>query len=800
MIRVDLHAHSKYSEHPSEWFLQRLGAQESYVEPEFIYKTAKSRGMDLVTITDHNMIEGSIILQGMHPEDAFTGVESTVYFPEDECKVHILVYGLSESQFNDIQKIRTDIYEMRDFLRQENLAHAVAHATYSVNGKISIEHLEKLILLFDVFEGLNGGREDIHNTIWFKTLSSLTPDHIARLYERYRIEPFSDTPWIKGFTGGSDDHAGLFNGQSYTTAAIETANIKDFLKCIKNKEGRPAGRHNDYQSLVFMVYKVAYDFSKQKNAGKISGTIISELFNLIFEKQKLGFKDKLKIKRLKSMAKRDSHSQIYLLLYDLVDKLRPDKKLSIDEKLTIVHSKIAEITDEFLYSFFSSLTKDLESGDVINVVKNISAVLPGIFLSVPFFSSLSHMHDNRHLLQELSSRFGIGSSKRSKSILWFTDTLVDLNGVSTTLQELGWIAHNKNLDLNIVTSLRDGEINDSLPPNIVNLPHIYCIKIPDYESYELKIPSVLKSLEIIYELKPDEIYISTPGPIGLLALLAAKLLKVKCTGIYHTDFSMEVSKIIEDESVSRILGNAIKWFYEKMDEIGVFTEEYIKILADRGFDTSKMRIFNKGIDSALFHPLKSEARENDTLNDIPKGINLLYAGRVSKDKNVAFLLNVYRELIKHHDDINLVIAGDGPYLDTIKQNARDLQRVRFLGLVEHDKLPLIYSCADLLVFPSATDTFGMVVLETQSCGVPALVSDKGGPQRIVIDGETGYVIPADDKDAWVRAGLKIIKMIKKRDPAYQRMKEMARKNAVKNYDWDKVVNSIVGHDSLAVCL
>ena len=210
MIRADLHAHSKYSEHPSEWFLQRLGAQESYVEPEFIYKTAKSRGMDLVTITDHNRIEGSIILQHLHPDDTFTGVESTVYFPEDDCKVHILVYGLTERQFDDIQKIRTDIYEMRDFLRQENLAHAVAHATYAVNGKISIEHLEKLILLFDVFEGINGGREDIHNTVWLKTLSSLTPEHIARLYERYRIEPFSDTPWIKGFTGGGDDHAGLF--------------------------------------------------------------------------------------------------------------------------------------------------------------------------------------------------------------------------------------------------------------------------------------------------------------------------------------------------------------------------------------------------------------------------------------------------------------------------------------------------------------------------------------------------------------------------------------------------------------
>jgi glycosyltransferase involved in cell wall biosynthesis len=93
----------------------------------------------------------------------------------------------------------------------------------------------------------------------------------------------------------------------------------------------------------------------------------------------------------------------------------------------------------------------------------------------------------------------------------------------------------------------------------------------------------------------------------------------------------------------------------------------------------------------------------------------------------------------------------------------------------------------------------MVVLESQSCGLPALVSDKGGPQRIVIDGETGYVIPANDFEAWVRTGLKVIEMIKKRDPAYLRMKVKARDNAVKNYGWDRVVESIMGQDSIAAC-
>jgi glycosyltransferase involved in cell wall biosynthesis len=794
MIKVDLHAHSKYSEHPSEWFLQRLGAQESYVEPEFIYRAAKARGMDLVTITDHNMIEGSMLLNESHPEDTFTGVESTVYFPEDGCKVHILVYGLSGNQFSEIQKIRTDIYEMRDFLRREKLAYSVAHATYSVNGQLSIEHLEKLILLFDVFEGINGGREKIHNNVWLKTLSSLTPDHIGRLYDRYRIEPISDTPWIKGLTGGSDDHAGLFNGQSYTTVELQTASADEFLECIKNKNSIPEGRHNDYQSLVFTVYKVAYDFSKQKNEGKISGTILNQLFNLIFEKQKFGLKDRFKIRRLKSTGKKE---KIYLLLYELVNELKNNIGSTINEKLNIVHDKIAKISDEFLYGFFHSFAGDLKSGDLTHIVRNISAVLPGLFLSIPFFSSLSHMHDNRHLLEELSRRFDIDSSKKSKSILWFTDTLVDMNGVSMMLQKLGWLAYNRNLDLKIVTSLSEDEMHDSLCPNLINLPYIYSVKIPDYESYELKIPSILNSIKIIYDLEPDEIYISTPGPIGLLALLTSRLLRVKCTGIYHTDFTLEVSKLIEDESVSRLLGSMVKWFYEKMDEIGVFTEDYVSILEERGFNTSKMRIFNKGIDSALFSPHNSKKEEVERENHIPEEINLLYTGRVSKDKNVDFLMDVYRELIKHHNDINLIVAGEGPYLETLKQNSRDLERVKFLGLVENSRLPLIYSSSDVFVFPSVTDTFGMVVLESQSCGLPALVSDKGGPQKIVINGETGFVIPADDLEAWVNTGLKIIEMIKHGNPAYLRMKKKARDNAVMNYNWSKVFESIVGSQRVA---
>ena len=314
MAKVDLHVHSKFSNHPTEWFLKRLGANECYTEPDFIYQTARANGMDFVTITDHNKIEGALRLKAKHADSVITGVEFTAYFPEDQCKIHVLVYGLDEQQYQDIQRIRTDIYQLRDYLKDQDLAHAVAHATYPVNGKLKLAHLEKLILLFDHFEAINGGRNRINNETWMNILSQLTPNHISDLYNKHRIDPISDHPWEKGFTAGSDDHAGLFIGQTY--AVVEAQTAEEVIARIKAKQAYASGRHNDYKALAFTVYKVAYDFSKHKK-GMLLNSFIKSISEYAFEKRELGMADRLKLKKMKHADKKNGN-RIYRLLYDLV--------------------------------------------------------------------------------------------------------------------------------------------------------------------------------------------------------------------------------------------------------------------------------------------------------------------------------------------------------------------------------------------------------------------------------------------------------------------------------------------------
>jgi predicted metal-dependent phosphoesterase TrpH len=157
MSRCDLHLHSKFSDRSEDWLFRRFDFPDSYSDPVELYRRAKEAGMEFVTITDHDTIEGSLAIA--HLPDTFLSEQVTTYFPQDPCKISLLVWGLSETQHGEISSVRENIFELQELLQKQGLAHAVAHPLYSVNGKLSSSHLERLILLFRHFEGVNGLRD-----------------------------------------------------------------------------------------------------------------------------------------------------------------------------------------------------------------------------------------------------------------------------------------------------------------------------------------------------------------------------------------------------------------------------------------------------------------------------------------------------------------------------------------------------------------------------------------------------------------------------------------------------------------
>lgn len=401
MKKADLHVHSRYSSNPSDLLLKKFGTQESYTEVEDIYRQAKARGMDFVTVTDHNTAEGSFLLATKYPHDAFTGVELTTLFPEDGCAVHVLVYGFDAEQFRELSRRRPNIYQLRDYILTEKLAYSVAHASYSVNGKLSLAHLEKLIVLFDVFEAVNGARVASYNELLKKVLRSLTPEKFKALQERHNIKPFSDISWRKSFTGGSDEHAGLFIGDTFTSADV--TDKEDFLEALRLGRTDSGGRSNHYKTQVYTFLKIAYEFSRSRSKRR-SSRIWDELCTAVFDGKPLGWKTRIKIGHLKR-SRKEKNRAVAHQVDALVKRLVEDSKLTHQERIDLIYNAMAAIEDAFFIVNAEAFREAFHKGDIFKLVSAMTAVFRSLFLSLPFLGTFRHLHQSSALMQEVRLKF-----------------------------------------------------------------------------------------------------------------------------------------------------------------------------------------------------------------------------------------------------------------------------------------------------------------------------------------------------------------------------------------------------------
>ena len=770
MKKVDLHVHSKYSPTPSEWFLRHVGMNECYTDIDSVYRMAKSNGMDFVTITDHNTVDGVIKLNQRYPDDTFTGVEITTGFPEDGCKMHVLLYDMTAEQYAHIEQIRSNIYHVRDYITRHNIPHSVAHATYAVNNRLSMDVWEKLILMFDVFEGINGCRNPYFNYSWMEGLRNLSPQKIDQLYNKHQIEPMSEDPWVKGFTGGSDDHAGLFIGKTYTVGAAQSK--EDFLQALRDKKTLAMGRNNNYKGSAFIFYKIIQDHRETRESSQ-RNQLLDMINNIVYKDKGLSLKESYGIQRMKIGRKKKER-----LLARFVDRLEQDihhseEETSMEDRINVVYDHLCTLCDEYIKMVVKKTSKDLSKGDMFKSLSKLTSLMPVAYFTVPFIATWGHLNKDRLLLEEFRSQYLKKSDTKPEAVCWFTDTLLDLNGVSVTINNMHRAARNYDLPLVIVTSNPKLPASEIPNQNIINLPTKYEHTSEFYSDYTMNVPSLLKSLEAIERVDPKEIVISTPGPLGLIGYLIAKILGIPCTGIYHSDFGAQLNCIMGDGYSPMLVSKYNNWFYNLMDTIRVPTHAYIDILKQRGMDASKMKVFKRGIDMESFNHEATDVDEVKNKYNIQPGFNLIYAGRVSKDKNLKFLADVYKKVSTTHPDTNLIIAGRGPYLEELKAELADYPRVIFTDQITRFELAQLYSLSDLLVFPSTTDTFGMVVLEAHSCGVPAFVSDQGGPQEIV-QGATGEVLSTDNPIIWIKKITEYIELHSQRPADYLQMRTSAR--------------------------
>ena len=277
----------------------------------------------------------------------------------------------------------------------------------------------------------------------------------------------------------------------------------------------------------------------------------------------------------------------------------------------------------------------------------------------------------------------------------------------------------------VVASRTDLQLSD-IP--IKNFPPIGEFELPEYELQKLSFPPILQMLDYIQRERFTEIIISTPGPVGLTALLAAKMLNLQTSGIYHTDFPQYIRILTEDSFLESVAWGYMHWFYGQLDTVFVNSEEYRQSWIKRGFDPEKLKILPRGLDTELFHPGRHDSGFFEKFGASNGDVRLLYVGRISREKDLDLLADAYRRLRKEGLPVQLFVVGHGPYSDALEKS---LPEAVFTGYLSGKDLATAYASADIFVFPSTTDTFGNVILEAHASGLPVVVSDSGGPKELV---------------------------------------------------------------------
>jgi glycosyltransferase involved in cell wall biosynthesis len=286
----------------------------------------------------------------------------------------------------------------------------------------------------------------------------------------------------------------------------------------------------------------------------------------------------------------------------------------------------------------------------------------------------------------------------TKTILIITDNLKDqINGVVTTY---------KNIE---TCAVRDGYNVVVLDPGWFS--YIDC---PGYNEVKIAYPRNLG--EKIKEISPDYIHVATEGPLGLWARAYLSLASIPHNTAYHTKFPEGLKKLFGIPEF--ITWRFVRWFHKHSGKVLTTTDTMVKELQDHGFDGDIIP-WTRGVDSDIFYPGKPT-----------NGIRpvLVCVSRVSKEKN----LEAFFEL--DYVGARKIMVGDGPMLEKYK---KQYPAVEFVGFKTGKDLADYYRMANVFVFPSQWETFGIVMIEAMACGTPVAAFPCQGPEDVIDEGITG---------------------------------------------------------------
>ncbi|MEW9699859.1 glycosyltransferase family 4 protein [Paenibacillus sp. SI8] len=331
-------------------------------------------------------------------------------------------------------------------------------------------------------------------------------------------------------------------------------------------------------------------------------------------------------------------------------------------------------------------------------------------------------------------------------IALFTDTfLPDVNGVAKTLGRWTRYLESKGVECKVFAPASMTE-EDQDP---FRVERFYSIPFLLYPECRLAIPNPLYIRKSLHAFKPTLIHCATPFNLGLFGLYYARKHDVPFVASYHTHFDQYLSHY-KIPWVEPTLWKYMQWFHQSCQRVYVPSESTLQHLKAKGL--SNLEIWSRGVDAKRFHP---DVDRNEVLSSRgvdPSKFVLLYVGRLAPEKSVETAIETFAALPEEiRTQSHLLIAGDGPSAASLRECYGECDWITFTGFVGGKQLADLYAAADIFIFPSATETFGNVVLESMASGTAVIGAAAGGVNDTIEHEATGLLCAPGDVPAFVDA-------------------------------------------------
>jgi glycosyltransferase involved in cell wall biosynthesis/predicted metal-dependent phosphoesterase TrpH len=727
VTRVDMHCHSTASQVSKLGVQRAAGLPECATPPEEVYALAKRRGMDFVTITDHDTIDG--VLQIADRPDVFVSEELTAHFRgEPAMAVHVLCYDITPADHDWLQANAHDVELCAAYMYERDIACALAHPYYVVGATpLTARHRRRLSELFGVWEVRNGARAPELN-------------RPAATYVATR-----DSIGI----GGSDDHAGVDIGRTYTQAP-PAATPQEFLAHMRAGRVRargaqgsaakwahaaivlaarslepgepptpapgrrdPAPTRPDPRRVMTMVRRLLREGDARQGATRSGGAVSPADARCLLHAWLVAVElDHLDTPGLIAYMQDESFS--HADLYRRACRLHERKLRSAVE-----------------------LALGAARGET-EVMAAAESVFEGCIAAIPYAPATAFLASEQTKL----ARLPFGGERETPRVAILADGIGSTHGVTRTIEE---IRSRGVLGYEIEVVGTDPEVDRRLSA-------VAEIDVPYYPGLRIGVPSLPATVQTLADGAFDAIHVCSPGPAGVAGALLARALGLPLIGSYHTELTAYADLRSGRPELAGAMAMAVSAFYRACDIVLSPSTASDRALAEIGMPPARIMRWDRGVDTARFDPsLRDPAR---LLTGGPdSAINVMYSGRITREKGAELLAEAFLRARAREPRLHLVLAGGGPEQERLRERVGDAHTT-FLGWLSGMDLARAYASADMFLFPSATDTFGQVILEAQASGLPVIAVAEGGPLSLLEHCVSGLLCAAD-ADALAEAVLEL---------------------------------------------